>query len=134
MNCNRRLAGIGVMFTQTPAKSSPEGARVWGCSYTHSKASRRLPMEAHFHTAHREPKNEREYTNRHSAKYICLSGKSPIRMSQQTNPPIHIPLLQIQLSTIDKCILVRYRILMHQPVHCNLQIMLRTRIYHKGGV
>ena len=49
------------MFAQTPAKFSPESARVWGCNYTHSKSSWPLLIQAHF-TRHIVNQRTRENT------------------------------------------------------------------------
>ena len=115
----------------TPDELQSKTRRNWGDVHTNTgkiqpRRHSSLGMQLHtqqslsafadagsLHTAHSEPKNEREYTIGRSAKYICLSGKSSIRMSQKTNPKIHIPLLQIQMSFTDKCILLRYSILIY---------------------
>ena len=67
----------GDVRTQTPEKSSPEGTRVWGCSYTHSKASWRLPMQAHFtrHTVNQRTRENTQLDVRPNT-YVC-PAKAP---------------------------------------------------------
>ena len=50
-------------------------------------------------------------------------------MSRQTNLPIPVPLLRIQMSNTNRCIPVHYRIRMYKPMHCNLSIPLSNGIY-----
>ena len=84
-----------------------------------------------FRTKDSNRKPNKINKNGRSAKYIHAS-KSLGKMSRQTNPPIPVPLLRIQMSNINKCIPVHYRIRIHKPMHCNLSIPLSARIYHNN--
>ena len=81
----RRLTKIGAMYKCTPAEFSPEGARGWEHTRKHKVCLSASADAGKLERSTREPK-EREYTkNGRSAIYIYMSGKSPGKMSRQTN-------------------------------------------------
>ena len=86
-NRGRRLTKIGAMYKYTPAESNPEGARVWEHTCKHKVCLSAFADAGDLERGTREPK-EREYKkNGRSAIhiYIYMSGKSPGKMSRQTN-------------------------------------------------
>ena len=74
----------GDVRTKTPEKSSSEGTRVWGCSYTHSKASRHLLMQAHFtwYTVDQRTRENTQLDVRPNA-YVC-HAKNPSECPKQS--------------------------------------------------
>ena len=84
-NRGRRLTKIGAMYKYTPVESNPEGTRVWEHTRKHKVCLSASADAGKLERGTREPK-EREYTkNGRSAIHIYMSGKSPGKMSRQTN-------------------------------------------------
>ena len=86
----RLIAGLGAMYTYTPAALYAECARVWGDVSVFPQVSRHAPMQTLTQDRHGRIQNEKRINKKNGSQHIYSSGKCPGEMSRQNDRRIQI--------------------------------------------